>query len=151
MSTASEELHATVADRLRQITQRYTGRRQALVDVLLAAARPVTIPEILADGRGLPQSSAYRNLAVLEQAGVVRRVQADGDFARYELAEELTEHHHHLVCTECGDVADFTLSPRAEAAVSRALADAVKSHRFETDAHRLDVLGRCARCSTGGD
>ena len=29
------------------------------------------------------------------------------------------------------------------------LADAVKSHRFETDAHRLDVLGRCARCRSG--
>ena len=29
-----------------------------------------------------PQSSAYRNLAVLEQAGVVRRVITEGEFAR---------------------------------------------------------------------
>ena len=36
----------------------------------------------------MPQSSAYRNLAVLEQAGVIRRVITDDDFARFELDED---------------------------------------------------------------
>ena len=54
----------------------------------------------------------YRNLVVLEQAGVVRRVTSTDDFARYELAEDLTEHHHHLICSSCGTVDDFTASRR---------------------------------------
>ena len=56
-----------------------------------------------------PQSSAYRNLAVLEHAGVVRRVITEGEFARFELTEELTEHHHHLICSRCGRVEDVTV------------------------------------------
>ena len=146
-----EELHELVAARLRRAGQRYTTARRRLVDQLAAARRPLTTNDIVRTDVAAVQSSVYRNLGVLTQAGAVRRVLGADDAARFELAEELTEHHHHLVCTECGDVADFTLSPRAEAAVSRALADAVKSSGFETDAHRLDVLGRCARCSTGGD
>ena len=46
----------------------------------------------------LPHSSAYRHLADLQIAGLVRRVAANDEFARFELAEDLTEHHHHLHC-----------------------------------------------------
>ena len=107
---------------------------------------PVTTTDIVRQEPNAPLSSVYRNLGVLSQVGAVRRVLGADDSARFELAEALTEHHHHLVCTDCGDVADFTLSARAEAAVNKALADAVASSNFEADAHRLDVLGRCARC-----
>ena len=141
-----DDLHDQVAARLRRASQRYTTARRRLVDQLAGARRPLTTNDIVRQDPAAVLSSVYRNLAVLAQVGAVRRVLGADDAARFELAEELTEHHHHLVCTECGDVADFTLSRRAEDAVSRALADAVKSHRFETDAHRLDVLGRCARC-----
>ena len=144
-----DDLHDQVAARLRRAGQRYTTARRRLVDHLAGARRPLTTNDIVRSDPSAVLSSVYRTLAVLTQVGAVRRVLGADDAARFELAEELTEHHHHLVCTECGDVADFTLSPRAEAAVSRALADAVKSHRFETDAHRLDVLGRCARCRSG--
>ena len=62
----------------------------------------MTLPDILGADRSLAQSSAYRSLAVLVDAGVVRRLVHGGDHAHYELAEHLTEHHHHLVCDACG-------------------------------------------------
>ena len=96
------DVHDTAARRLHAVGQRYTTGRQAVVDVLAAARAPLTIPEVVAGGRPIPQSSAYRNLAVLEEARVVRRILTSGDFARYELAEDLTEHHHHLICSACG-------------------------------------------------
>ena len=41
------------------------------------------------------------------------------EFARYELAEHLTDHHHHhLICTQCGQVADFTVPPEVEEALA---------------------------------
>src|SRR5262249_24768059 len=58
-------LHETVARLLHANAQRLTPTRLQIVDVL-AAAGPVTIPEILAAQRGLAQSSVYRNLVVLE-------------------------------------------------------------------------------------
>ena len=75
---------------------------------------PLTIPEILRMRPGLPQSSAYRNLAVLERSGVVRRIITSDEWARYELAEPLAEHHHHLICASCGAVVDFTVSSQLE-------------------------------------
>src|SRR3954452_15807282 len=115
------DLHETAAARLRQNEQRYTTNRRAIVTALAATGRPVTIPELLAARKGLPQSSAYRNLALLEAAGVVRRLVGAGGFARYELVEDLTEHHHHLICNVCGDVEQSTLPRTAESTVERAL------------------------------
>src|SRR5687768_12006265 len=115
------ELHATAADRLRAGGQRYTASRRALIDALAGAERPSTIPELLGSRPGLAQSSAYRNLAVLEEVGVVRRIVTSDEHARFELAEDLTEHHHHLVCGRCGQVEDFTVSSRLERSLEAAL------------------------------
>ena len=140
------DVHETAAARLRATDQRYTKNRRDIVAALVATGRPVTIPELLAARKGLPQSSAYRNLALLEEAGVVRRVLSDGEFARYELAEDLTEHHHHFICSTCGSVEDFTLPPDVEHAVDRALKRAARRQQFAGAHHRLDLLGHCANC-----
>lgn len=142
----SSELHTAVAAHLANVDQRYTSGRRALVEALDAAGGPVTLPDILSASPGMAQSSAYRNLAVLEQAGIVLRVPGPGDFARYELAEELTEHHHHLVCSECGSVVDVAVPQRIERALERALDQLGAAVGFEVDAHRLDMIGRCGDC-----
>jgi Fur family transcriptional regulator, ferric uptake regulator len=142
-----DELHATVAARLRSADQRYTASRRALVELLAGQGRPVSIPDILTVDPRLPQSSVYRNLAVLEHAGTVRRVLAADEFARYELAEDLTAHHHHLVCESCGSVDDVTLPARLERTVDRAIEELANSTGFDVHGHRLDLIGRCARCT----
>ena len=142
----SADLHATVASRLQRVEQRYTAGRRQLVDTLAVAGRPLSIPEVMAAGVTVPQSSVYRNLAVLEQASCVRRVLAADEFARYELAEDLTEHHHHLVCVVCGAVEDFTVPPALERSLERAMATLVAETGFHPDAHRLDLVGHCRRC-----
>jgi len=141
------ELHVTIGDRLASAGQRYTSSRRALVDVLARATQPLAIPDILAAGPGLAQSSVYRNLAALEQAGAVHRIVASGDFARYELAEDLTEHHHHLICTTCGDVADFTAPPALERSLGKAMAEVAGGTGFTPARHRLDLLGTCPSCA----
>ena len=143
---ATTELHDIASARLRTAGQRYTTRRRALVDLLDGADGPLTIPQILQLDRELAQSSAYRNLAVLEQADVVHRIVTNDDFARYELAEDLTEHHHHLICRACGSVADFTLDTAVEGDLDRVLADVAAAQAFEPDHHRLDLVGTCADC-----
>src|SRR5256885_5047659 len=55
----------------------YTTLFRSLLDILRSAAHPLTIHEILDRGSGLAMSSAYRNLTVLEQAGLVHRVITD--------------------------------------------------------------------------
>jgi Fur family transcriptional regulator, ferric uptake regulator len=136
-----------IARRLRSRGQRYTPRRQALVEIVRAASQPLAIHDILSSGARLAQSSVYRNLVVLEQAGVVRRVVAAGGFARYELAEDLTEHHHHLICTSCGSVEDLPAPAGLERTVQRATATLASRRGFRVRAHRVDMLGLCSKCA----
>ncbi len=147
-ATDDDELHARVRERLVDADQRYSTGRQRLVEALAARAHPVTIPELLDDQPDLPMSSAYRNLTVLEKVGVVSRIATFGEHARFELAEDLVGHHHHLICTTCGAVEDFTVPDPVERTVDRALAEVVAPTGFRPAAHRLDLLGTCARCAT---
>jgi len=141
------DVHEVAADRLVAIDQRYTKGRRALVATLASADNPLTIQQVLEVEGSLPQSSAYRNLAVLERAGVVHRIVSSDEFARFELAEHFTEHHHHLICSSCGDVADFTLPMDVEQQLERALSTAATRSQFEPRQHRLDLLGLCRACS----
>ena len=146
--TSQEELHDAAASRLRAVDQRYTSGRRQLVELLAEAPRPETIPELLDRAPSLAQSSAYRNLVVLEEAGVAHRVVTSDERSRYELAEDLMGHHHHLICTSCGRVDDFTVSTQMERSLDRALTQAVDGTGFHPAGHRLDVLGTCVDCAT---
>ncbi len=140
------DLHATATTRLRVDGQRYTANRRAIVELLEQAVGPLSIPQLLELRRDLAQSSAYRNLSVLEHAKVVRRIVTNDEFARYELAEDLTEHHHHLICSTCGAVDDFTMSEEIEGELERALDRVARRNKFSPTSHRLDLVGVCARC-----
>jgi Fe2+ or Zn2+ uptake regulation protein len=131
---------------LRRRGQRLTERRRRLLDVLSASERPLTIPEILRLGDDFAQSSVYRNLVVLEQAGVVHRLVTHDEFTRYELAEDLLGHHHHLVCASCGRVEDLPASASLERSVAAAITQAARRRGFHVERHRLDLVGRCSRC-----
>ena len=141
-------LHEEAAVRLAALDQRYTSSRRALVEALRVADRPVSVPEILGAAAGVPQSSAYRNLTVLCDAGVARRLAGADDIARFELAEDLSgnDHHHHLMCSSCGLVADVGASPALERSLAEAARVASAQTGFEVSAHRIDLVGRCPEC-----
>lgn len=141
------DLDSLVVERLHAVNQRLTANRRTIVDVLSAATRPITIPEILAADPGLAQSSVYRNLDALEQAGVVHRVVTEDDFARFELTEDLTGHHHHLVCSSCGLVEDVPASAGLEQSLHAAAAQITDATGFRTTHHRIDLVGLCRRCA----
>jgi Fur family transcriptional regulator, ferric uptake regulator len=148
MAGARDEagLHAVVEDRLRGSDLRYTAGRRAVVEALVALGHPASIGDLGRRRPDLPRSSVYRHLVDLQGVGVVRRIAASDEFARFELAEDLTEHHHHLLCTTCGRVIDVAPSRDLERSVTRHLADLVAAVDFEPHSHRVDVLGVCGEC-----
>jgi Fe2+ or Zn2+ uptake regulation protein len=146
MPVMASDLHETVERRLRLAGQRFTKQRAALVSLLEASPTPLSSAEIVRARTG-PQSSVYRNLAVLEQAGVVRRVITEEGFARFELTEELTEHHHHLICSNCGKVEDVTIPSHVESTMDRTADRLAKRSGFAQVHHRLDLIGTCRACA----
>ena len=141
-----DDMHSVAERRLRRIDQRYTAGRRALVELLVRVGHPVSIGDIAERLPDLPRSSAYRHLVDLESAGLVRRVTASDEFTRFELAEDLTEHHHHLLCTNCGKVTDVTLPADFEGEVAAAIGQLAGAEGFVVHGHRMDVLGLCVAC-----
>lgn len=142
----TNELHDTIEAWLLAAGQRYTHQRRQLVEILARSTNPLAIPEIIRE-RSLAQSSVYRNLNDLERAGVVRRLVTDEEYGRYELSEDLTEHHHHVICSRCGTVQDLPLPTDFERRMEQTLGPLARSVGFAEVSHRLDLIGICASCA----
>ena len=144
-------MHAEAIRKFNQHDQRYTSQRRLIVTVLAAADRPLIIQQLIkrssSTKKVLAQSSLYRNLVVLESVGVVQRVFSTDEIARYELNDEILGHHHHLVCSKCGEVLDVRIPEELEQNLDAALLQIAKRSGFKLDQHRLDLIGRCSNCS----
>jgi Fur family ferric uptake transcriptional regulator len=143
---ATSELERAINDRLAEHDLRLTAARRAIVDGLKSAAGPITLPELLESAPHLAQSSAYRNLGLLEEAGVVRRLTHGSEHAHFELAESLTEHHHHLICESCGLVRDITLAAKLERTLDDQFDALAAAEGFTQTHHTVDVYGLCTNC-----
>lgn len=141
------DVHGAIRSRLAEHDQHYTSNRRGVVDALVAAGGPISLPDLLTADATLAQSSAYRSLAVLEQAGVVRRLAHVGDHALFELDEHLTGHHHHLICEGCGLVVDVTLPDPVERTMDHSFADVASAAGFTSAHHAVDIYGTCADCT----
>ena len=141
------DINEIAAFQLQTINQRYTKNRRKLIEILLKTSKPITINQILESDSKLAQSSVYRNLAVLEQAGLVVKIITNDDHAHYELAEHILDHHHHIICSPCGEILDFHLSEKIEKALENSLKEIADDFGFSIDRHRLDLLGTCGECT----
>tara|TARA_B100000700_G_scaffold75240_1_gene84165 strand:+ start:883 stop:1332 length:450 start_codon:yes stop_codon:yes gene_type:complete len=146
-TTSATDIDQLAASQLSAINQRYTKNRRQLVEILLGTSKPITINQILESDSKLAQSSVYRNLAVLEQAGLVAKIITNDEHAHYELAEHILDHHHHIICSPCGEILDFQLTEKIEKALENSLKEIADDYGFSIDRHRLDLLGTCGECS----
>lgn len=141
-------LERQVELRLLEHDVRFTKGRQAVVSALASAPGPLSAAE-LADAMGgtIPLSSMYRTLSVLQDAGVVAHHLGAKGLTRYELAEWIAGHHHHLVCVECGSVADVEIPPSHEDKVRSLVREIAAAAAFNPTDHALEIEGHCARCA----
>ena len=140
-------LHRQVEKRLMDNDARYTRGRRTVVDALAEAEGPRSAAELTNQLHGVPLSSLYRTLAVLEEADIVTPHLATKGIARYELAEWLTGHHHHLVCIECGRVEDIEIPDGHEDRLRDLIREVSDAAAFAATDHALEIEGRCNRCA----
>ena len=89
----------------------------------------------------------YRNLAVLEKAGLVTKIVNENEFAFYELDEHVLGHHHHLRCSTCAVVLDVELSIEIEDILEKASKVVGQKYSFKKVEHFLDFSGECTKCA----
>lgn len=127
---------------------RFTRGRRAVVDTLASASGPMSAAELSEQlGTDVPLSSIYRTLAVLEEAAVVSHHLGAKGLTRFELAEWLTGHHHHLVCVNCGSVADIDIPAPSEKRVRDLVTEIAALASFQATDHALEIEGRCSQCA----
>jgi Fur family ferric uptake transcriptional regulator len=106
------------------------GARRQVLELLGGEGCALTALEI---DRRLPRvgrASVYRTLELLEELGLVQKVDLGGEAAGYERVEPGGHHHHHMVCERCGRVVTFEDEPleRAIVALERRRDFNVSSH-----------------------
>jgi Fur family ferric uptake transcriptional regulator len=126
--------------------RRPTRAQRAVMAALDGEQRFRSAQEIFAvlraggDPTGL--TSVYRALQALTADGVVDSRRTPSGETVYRRCDE-TDHHHHLVCGDCGTTVEI-----AEPALERVLAKLATKHGFAPDGHLIEMTGRCAACAT---
>ena len=130
---------------LREAGHRVGAARQEVVSVLARGDCCLTVPEIVdaarARGRGVGIASVYRVLDLLAEKQLVQKIDLGDGRARYERAEVADDHHHHLVCNECGRVEPF-----ADENLEAALRRVERETGFEVASHDVLLRGACDDC-----
>jgi Fur family ferric uptake transcriptional regulator len=155
MSRGASGLSQTLPHLLARGGERLTGPRRAVVDVLANSRVPLTVAEIHAQlsAQRAHVASVYRTVHLLVRMRLVRPTDAvrPGDATRgsrrYELAEQFTGHHHHLICQGCGRIEDLDGCALPDAALTRLTRYARRAKRFDVTDHEVRLFGLCQRCA----
>jgi Fur family ferric uptake transcriptional regulator len=122
------------------------GARRAVIELLGRQDCCLTAQEIFdglrAEGRAVGIASVYRVLDLLGQRGFVQRIDVGAGMARFEPVHSSGEHHHHLVCEDCGKVEAF-----ADDGLERALEKVEGRTGYSVAGHDVVLRGACADCS----
>ena len=123
---------------------RRTGQRDLILETFLSTEEHLTSEDLYTLVRrqdpSVGQTTVYRTLKLLTEAGLAREVRF-GDNKTYYEHHYNHEHHDHMICTECGKVIEF-FSPDIES-LQDEMAD---NFGFKPTHHSLRLWGICAEC-----
>lgn len=138
------------ADRVRQVFQEYlhakdlrlTDQRAAILNELLSAERHLSLDDLYQSvrGRGIGKVTVFRTLKMLEDSGLVDKIQTSQGRMRYEMKLE-RPHHDHLVCVLCGRITEVQWP-----AIEKIQERDCRKMGFEILWHRHEVFGKCRDC-----
>lgn len=131
---------------------RWTLPREVILGLLSRTSKHMSAKEIYASlykmYPGIGLTTIYRTLDLLERMGLVNRLSFGDGQNRYEFKSgEKKEHHHHLICTKCGRIIDYSdfLDEELEL-VKKTEEILAKKYNFVIQDHNIDFLGLCEKC-----
>jgi Fur family transcriptional regulator, ferric uptake regulator len=136
-------------ERLRDASGRSGSARRLVVEYLgeqdcCRSAQEIH-DAVRARGGRVGIASVYRALDGMDALGLVQRIDLGDGVARFEPAHAGGDHHHHLVCDDCGKVEPFE-DARLESAIAR-VAD---GRGYAVAAHDVVLRGACEDCRHDG-
>jgi Fur family ferric uptake transcriptional regulator len=132
-----------VIQQMEDLGHRVTAPRLAVLAAAVDAGDQFSAEDI---ERLLPRvgrATLFRTLKLFVELEVLCRVLQEDGTLRYRWSR--SGHHHHLVCTQCNAVQDFTTCD-----VATFVQDQAERTDFAVEGHWLEVYGRCADCVAKG-
>src|SRR4030042_6693591 len=133
-----------IASILREHGYKITPQRRAVLNVISLShdhLTPAAIYEkIHHEHPKVGLVTVYRTLDILADLGLICEVHAGGNCRSY-LMRRPSEHHHHLICSDCGAVVDFT-----DCDLSKLEQRLSRETSFDIEGHLLEFTGRCRNC-----
>ena len=129
-------------ERLRSHDLRVTRPRVAVlkaVDTYPHADTHSIIDHVRDDLPEVSHQAVYDVLAALTRSGLLRRIQPQGSVARYEA--RVGDNHHHVVCRNCGAVADVDCAVDARPCLT-----ASENHGYRIEEAEVIYWGLCPDC-----
>lgn len=127
------------------LRQRSTRQRAAVSSMLDRLADFRSAQEIHEElrrgGDAIGLTTVYRTLQSLADVGEVDVLRTGSGEALYRRCES-ADHHHHLVCRECGHTVEID-GPAVETWAQRVAA----AHGFSELSHTAEIFGLCADCA----
>ena len=121
-----------------------TPARQAILHIVGEHERPIDVTSILAslDRHHIKADKVtiYRILDLLADKGLIARLEFQEGKFRYEV---LKSDHHHLICLQCGKIADIE-----DNWIEDLEKEIKKKKNFLVQRHAIEFYGLCADCQT---
>ncbi|MCM8760937.1 MAG: transcriptional repressor [Candidatus Omnitrophica bacterium] len=133
---------------------RITSGREAILGVLTGADKHLSAEDIFLKVHRLNPAigltTVYRTLEILVSLGLVSKFDFGDGRARYELAQKSdfsSQHHHHLICTKCNRVIDYTEFVDDEKEFLRRAEKGLSAkYKFDIKDHLIQFYGLCDKC-----
>jgi len=121
-----------------------TSQRDLILDVFLRTEEHLSSEDLYRlvkqEDPSIGQTTVYRTLKLLSEAGLAREVRFGDGRTHYEHNYK-HQHHDHMICSECGKIIEFF------SAELEAIQDAMAAkHKFEVTQHLLRIIGLCSDC-----
>lgn len=128
-------------DELRKADLKVTPARLAVIKYLESVKNPTdvdTIIESVEKKENVDPATIYRIINTFFEKGIIKRIELGEGKYRYEIAGN---HHHHLICTNCGRIEDI------EGEYLKDMENKIRSKRgFLVKSHSLEFFGLCKNC-----
>ncbi len=89
---------------------------------------------------GIGLATVYRTLELFSELDIIQQLTFDDTCRRYEL-DTGDDHHHHLVCSNCGRVIEFN-----DQILEEFEQDLQQKHNFKVTDHKIKFYGYCEDC-----
>lgn len=122
-----------------------TNQRKSIAEAFFELSGHHSLEEfyqyILQKDPGIGQTTVYRTLKLLCDAGLANGIQFSDNITRYEVARP-HQHHDHLICLKCGKIVEIC-DNRIEA-LQNQIAEA---NGFVLTGHSHNLYGFCSNCA----